>query len=101
MLNEEDWRRVTTTTETHVAGLTFDSSSEWHFKVRAMGANGIPGIFSAVQAITFPEETEVIGGGSKTYWQPDKPTEGNPGDEWFDTNDGNAHYIFDEVSCCD
>ena len=98
MLDDEDWRRITTTTDTHVAGLTFDSSSEWHFKVRAMGQNGIPGVFSDVEAVTFPEETEVIGGGSKTYWQPNKPTEGNPGDEWFDTNDGNAHYIFDEVA---
>ena len=98
MLNEEDWRRITTTTDTHVAGLTFDSSSEWHFKVRAMGQNGIPGVFSEVEAVTFPEETEVIGGGNRTYWQATKPTEGNEGDQWFDTDDGNKHYIYDSTS---
>lgn len=98
MLNEEDWRRITTTTDTHVAGLTFDSSSEWHFKVRAMGQNGIPGVFSDVEAVTFPEETEVIGGGNRTYWQVTKPTEGNEGDQWFDTDDGNKHYIYDSTS---
>ena len=97
MLDDEDWRRITTTTDTHVAGLTFDSSSEWHFKVRAVGANGIPGVFSTVEAVTFPDETEVIGGGSKTYWQDTKPTEGHSGDEWFDTANGNAHYIFDDA----
>lgn len=54
------WRRIATTTETHI-GLTFDSSSEWHFKVRAVGANGIPGVFSTVEAVTFPDETEGSG----------------------------------------
>lgn len=36
-------------------------------------------------------------GGSKTYWQDTKPTEGHSGDEWFDTANGNAHYIFDDA----
>ena len=98
MLDDEDWRRITTTTDTHVAGLTFDSSSEWHFKVRAMGQNGIPGVFSDVEAVIFPEETGVIGGGNRTYWQATKPTEGNEGDQWFDTDDGNKHYIYDSTS---
>ena len=97
-LDDEEFRRITTTADTSVTGLTFDSGSHWRFKVRAIGSNGVPGVFSTIQSVVFPAETVSPSGGSQTYWQSTKPTSGNAGDEWFDTANGNAHYIFDAAA---
>lgn len=94
----EDWRRITTTTELSVSGLSFDADTTWNFKARAVGSNGIPGVFTSVQSINFPEDTTPLGGGTTTYWQATKPTGGKAGDEWFDTSSGNKHYIFDATA---
>lgn len=94
----EDWRRITSTQATEVAGVSFDADADWNFKVRAMGANKIPGVFSGIEAVSFPADSTPLGGGSHTYWQDTKPLTGNTGDEWFDTANGNAHYIYDGVA---